>query len=104
MSDTLLVPDPIVTTEPYGLRPVVFLELWQRRGWRMKLYGISLPGTQVRPDLVEQAKALAAARLPLPAVTDEHYGVGYIIVHEGLVGDYVFVNWWWQQDILQQHQ
>jgi hypothetical protein len=87
----------------YRTRPVRFLELWQWRGWRMKVYGISARAETPPEALVWEAKEIARGRLPQPAVTDDRYGVGYLIVHDGENGDYVLVDWWSNQDIVQHH-
>lgn len=89
--------------EPYQTRPVRFLELLEYGGWRLKVYGISATGEFPNSDLVEQARGIARAHLPKEAITDQQYGVGFVIVHEGAVGDYVFVDWWWANDIVQHH-
>lgn len=34
---------------------------------------------------------------------DHHYGLAYLIVHEGETGDYVIIDWWSDQDIVQHH-
>jgi hypothetical protein len=93
----------VVSSLPYQRRRVCFLEIWEWFGWRIKIYGITTHGGLPTQQLLEATKARACDRLPLPAVTGEHYGVGYMIVHEGAVGDYGLINWWCMQDIVQQH-
>jgi hypothetical protein len=87
----------------YTTRPVRFLELWEWQGWRMKVYGISAHGQYPPEALVQAAKEIARQRLPQPAVSDKHYGVGYLVIHDGEHGDYVLVDWWSDQDIVQHH-
>jgi hypothetical protein len=88
---------------PYVRRPVRFLELWEWQGWRIKVYGIAARAPYPSEELVEVAREIAKERLPQPAISDRHYGVGYLVVHEGADGDYVLVDWWSDQDILQHH-
>ena len=88
---------------PYTRRPVRFLELWEWQGWRIKIYGISALAEYPSEELVQAAREIARQRLPQPAISDRHYGVGYLIVHEGVDGDYVLVDWWFDQDIVQHH-
>jgi hypothetical protein len=88
-----------VSQHPYRTRNVEFLELWEWFGWRIKVYGINHPSQA----LIDATKVKARERLPLPAVTSDRYGIGYIIVHQGAVGNYGFVNWWTGQDIVQHH-
>lgn len=88
---------------PYRPRPIRFVELWECDGWRVKVYGISARGEQPPTPLIEAAKALARERLPRPAVTDERYGLATLIVHAGADGDYVLVDWWFGENMLQHH-
>ncbi|HTI14552.1 MAG TPA: hypothetical protein VL461_08300 [Dictyobacter sp.] len=90
-------------TQPYKKRPIRFLELWESHGWRIKIYGISTQAEYPPDTLVQTAKKIAQQQLPQPAVTDKYYGIAYIIVHEGENGDYVLVDWWYDQDIVQHH-
>jgi hypothetical protein len=92
-----------VSQMPYRTRSVRFLELWEWFGWRIKVYGITTHGGMPRPELLLASKARARDRLPIPAVNKDHYGIGYMIVHEGAVGDYGFINWWYMEDIVQHH-
>ena len=92
-----------VTHQPYQTRRVRFVELWEWQDWRMKLYGISAVSALPSQIRIDEVKRLAQQRLPQPAIADDHYGVGYLIVHEGMAGDYGFVNWWWGEDIVQHH-
>jgi hypothetical protein len=89
--------------EPYKTRPIRFLELWQEAGWRMKVYGIAYQGDRPRPQLVETAKQLARQRLPLAEAQSNHYGVGFIGVHEGRGANFVFVDWWADENELHHH-
>jgi hypothetical protein len=93
----------IEVSEPYCPRSIGFLELWEVRGWRVKIYGIAKAGETPAPALVEAAKRIAAERLPEKALGPQHYGVAFIIIHEGANGDYVLVDWWSDQDIVQHH-
>lgn len=77
---------------PYTPRPVRFLELWEWQGWRMKIYGIAAQAQYPSEELVQAAKKIAKRRLPQPALSDRHYGVGFMIIHDGANGDYVFVD------------
>ncbi len=88
---------------PYKTRPIRFLELWEWNGWRLKVYGISAVSERPTADLITTAKGLAKLRLPKPAQGRKRYGLGYLIVHEGENADYVFVDWWFDGDIVQHH-
>lgn len=94
---------PVILLEAYRPRPVIFLEIWPYAGWRMKVYGIAYG--RPRPDavLVDAAKRIAEARLPLPAESDTRYGVGFIGVHQGRGSTFVFVDWWAEENELYHH-
>ena len=88
--------------EPYAPRPTTFIELWQHGGWKMKVYGISYRRERPRPQLVEAAKRIARERLP--SVTgDETYGVGFLGIHDGRGGNWIFVDWWADENVLHHH-
>jgi hypothetical protein len=87
----------------FRTRRVTPLGLFEHQGWRLKTYGIGVGETIPREELQRIAPILARERLPLPAITESRYGVGWIMVHEGLAGDYVFVDWWTEQDVAQHH-
>lgn len=89
--------------EPYKTRPIRFLELWQEAGWRVKVYGIAYQGDRPRPQLVETAKRLARQHLPRPEDQGNHYGVGFMGVHEGRGAAFVFVDWWANENELHHH-
>jgi hypothetical protein len=89
--------------EPYATRSVRFLDLLDFDGWRLKLYGITYRGERPRQALVDAAVAAARERLPRPAVTGNRYGVGFVGAHDGRGGNFVFVDWWADEDELHHH-
>ena len=88
--------------DPYEPRPVRFIRLDQRGDWRLKVYGISTPGRTPRPELVIAAMDLARDVLPDPAVSDERYGVGILVVHDS--ASYCFALYYWWQSANELHQ
>src|SRR5262249_45540547 len=80
--------------EKCELRPVRLLGLWEAAGWRLKVYGISYGREVPGPEAVAAAKRLAAAALPVPAVTADRYGIGFLGVHDGRGACFVFLCWW----------
>lgn len=88
--------------EPYAPRPIRFLETWGTGGWRLKVYGISYGRERPRAGLVETAKAIARACLP-PAHERGNYGVGYVGVHDGRGANFIFVDWWADENELHHH-
>jgi hypothetical protein len=47
---------------------------------------------------MEAAEAAAVRPLPRPAITPIRYGVGFLGVHDGRGGNFVFVDWWEQEN------
>ncbi|MEM6795482.1 MAG: isochorismatase [Acidobacteriota bacterium] len=86
-----------------GLRHVRFLELLEESGWRLKLYGMSLGPEPPPEELIERARILIGRTLPMPAIAEERYGVGFATVHAGEHGDYLLLDWWYAQDTLRHH-
>ena len=90
-------------TEPYATRPVSALGTWQCGDWRIKKYVIAYRRDGARQELIEAAEASAARALPTPAVTTVRYGVGFLGVHDGRGGNFVFIDWWEQENELHHH-
>lgn len=87
-------------SEPCRRRPVRFLELLESGGWRLKVYGIAYGRPEPRPELLEAARALAVEAFPSPAEGGGRYGVGYLGVHDGRGADFVFADWWAEENEL----
>lgn len=94
---------PIERSEPYRKRSIRFLELWHAGDWRIKVYGIAARGGTPPRSLVSVGKELALKELPRPAVTDNRYGVGFLIVHQGASGNHILVDWWVNETMLKNH-
>jgi hypothetical protein len=98
MRDTaseLTAPETGLRIEPrYQPRPARFIELHTVNDWRLKVYGLSMPGTRARPELVQAALKRADRVLPRPAVTGERYGVGFVIAHDAMATSFALIYWW----------
>jgi hypothetical protein len=81
-------------SEPYQTRHIRFIDLWSIEGWRMKAYGITGDKSLPAAALVEAAKRLAAERLPRDPDKTRVYGVGFIGIREGKTANFVFIDWW----------
>lgn len=90
-------------SEPFRPQPVRFLELWEQRGWRLKVYGISRLHQRPTASLVAAAKRVAAQCLRSVGDHEDSYGVGFVDVHEGREANFVFVNWWSRESELHRH-
>lgn len=92
----------IALQEPYQPRPIRFLELWQEVAWRIKVYGIAYLRLLPRPELLTAAKQIA--RMQLASVQSQsHYGVGFVGVHDGRGANFVFVDYWADENELHHH-
>ncbi len=89
--------------EPYEARPIRFLEDWHESGWRLKVYGIAYRRPAPRRELVAAAKRIAVERLPQPAQAEGRYGVGFLGVHDGRGANFIFVDWWADENELHHH-
>ncbi len=81
----------------YQPRSVSFLELWRPESWRIKIYGIAYAHPKPDPTLLETAKVLASRVL---SPVGEHYGVGFVGVHQGKTEHFIFVDWWARENEL----
>lgn len=90
-------------SEPYQERPIRPLGTWEPEGWRLKVYGIAYEAKRPSDDLVKWAKRVASRRLPVPAVTEDRYGVGFLGVHAGRGENLVFLDWWAAENELHHH-
>jgi len=79
---------------PYQPRPIRFLRLERVGDWRLKLYTIATPGRTPRAELVEAVLDLAPRVFPQPAVSDERYGTGVVIVHDSATMSIGLFYWW----------
>ncbi len=89
--------------EAYKPRSIRFLELWETSGWRLKIYGIGYQCPLPRPELVAAAKEVAHQRLLESASNQKTYGVGFLGVHDGRTANFVFVDWWAEENELHHH-
>ena len=87
---------------PYRPRPLRFMRLEQLGDWRLKLYSIALPGKTPRPELVDATLSLAPHVFPHPAVSDDRYGVGLVIVHDAATFGIALYYWWQSANELHQ--
>jgi hypothetical protein len=94
---------PTIVTEPYEPRPIRFLELWQPVPWRLKVYGIAYRRGQPRAALVDAAKRAAGERLATIPATVNHYLLGYLGIHDGRTANFVFLDYWANENELYHH-
>jgi len=80
--------------ERYTPRPVRPRGVETFGDWSLKVYGIAHEADEPGPALVEAALDIAESALPETAFDDDRYGLGFLGIHEGRDGNFVFVSWW----------
>lgn len=91
-------------TNTYQTRPVRFLELYRHGGWHIKVYSISVRAERVDPQTLVYAKLHLqdwlqnSTNYPL-----ETYHIATLILHEGKEGCFAILNWWIDENMLQNH-
>ncbi len=89
--------------EAYDVRPIRALGLWSEAEWTLKVYGIAYGRERPREELVEAAKQVARERLSNATNNVNHYGVGFLGVHDGRGANFVFVDYWADENELHHH-
>jgi hypothetical protein len=67
------------------------------------VYGIAHSRATPSLGLIEAAKGVAADRLAAVAPSMQHYSVGFLGIHEGRTSNFVFVDWWADENELHHH-
>jgi hypothetical protein len=93
----------ITLQEPYAPRPIRYLGVLEPPGWRLKLYGISYERDLPREELIEAGRTLAGERIGGFAAGQDHYGVGFVGIHDGRGANFVFVDFWASENELHHH-
>lgn len=89
---------------PYKKRPIRFVELYPHDAWQIKIYSISVKNEYVD----EQNKISAKAQLHKWLQNSDNYEldnykIATLILHEGKEGCFAIINWWIDENMLQQH-
>jgi hypothetical protein len=88
---------------PYEPRSIRFLDLWRIDDWRIKLYGIAYGCPLPRPELIAAAKQIATQQLHSLPADLRHYHVGFLGVHDGRTANFVFLDFWADENELHHH-
>lgn len=92
----------IAIQERYKPRRIMFIDLWEFADWRVKVYAILYEGRSAAgPEMWEAIRSIVEACLS-QVHPPEHYGIGYVIVHLARGADFVAVDWWTEENIVQQ--
>jgi len=81
----------------FQTRKTTFLKVVTYRDWQIKLYTINAT-TKIEDSIVERI----LTHLPTPALTQNRYGIGFLIIHQGMVANWFLLNWWGFEDIIHQ--
>jgi hypothetical protein len=68
----------------------------------MKAYSIASGQEIARPELIAAARQITEKRLE-SANDTIHYGVGFVGIHDGKTANFVFVDWWADENELHHH-
>jgi hypothetical protein len=85
---------------PYEARSIRFCEMWNVMGWSLKAYAITLAGEEIAPKLWLAARDAVSACLKGGPTKLEHYGVGFVTVHQGKGENQVNLDIWVNQNEL----
>ncbi|MCK6585325.1 MAG: hypothetical protein L6Q49_19670 [Anaerolineales bacterium] len=89
--------------EPYQKRPIRFLELWEKDGWRLKVYSLAYQMPLARQHVVETSKAIMWKHLQEVARDKPHYSVGFIGINDGRGAIFSLVDFWADENELHHH-
>lgn len=97
---------------PYKPRPIRFLGVYthsdaENGTWQIKLYGISVR-SDFQPEDMTELIDHAKRNLPVWLVNSrnyalETYNIATLILHEGKEGYFAILNWWIDENMLQNH-
>jgi hypothetical protein len=94
---------PMKLNESYRSRAIRYLDQWNIGPLRMKVYGIAyrdeVPATALR----KAARQVAERRIGASAVMTNHHGAGFVGIHQGRDGNFIFVDWWADENELHHH-
>jgi hypothetical protein len=88
----------------YQPRSIRFIELFHHSEWTIKIYSISVSQEFVKQKNIEKAKKQLEQWLSLSNMnTLTTYQVATLIIHEGKEGCFAIINWWIDDNMLQQY-
>lgn len=79
---------------PYAPRRTRFHALRRVGDWTLKVHSVVYGGGPVDWRRFEPAWPLLEAALPAPDEEHGRPGLGFVIAHQGLTGDYLVLAWW----------
>lgn len=87
---------------PYQPRPIRFLEVIEHNNWLIKLYSIAIKNEKVSTTNIEKIKPLLDTWLLKSKLHKlDTYNIATLILHEGKEGCFAIINWWIDENMLQ---
>lgn len=86
--------------ERYKARDIHFTGVRTMSNWQLKTYRIMYDNKSFSEDLEKESMQLLQTELP--GNTDDNYGVGFMITHHGKGLNFVLLDWWCNENELQQ--
>ena len=95
---------PETALATYQPRHYEQLGIWEEGPFRLKAYairhdGVSAGSVAASRELIAAARAHSAKRLIAAAGGGHHHGLGFVVLHAGLVAHWLLVDWWAHGDI-----
>ncbi len=88
---------------PYNQRPIRFLEIYQHNDWQIKIYSISIHNEFVKKGNSDIVKTYLSEWLQqADNYSLNTYNISTLIIHEYKNGCYAIINWWIDENMLQQ--
>jgi hypothetical protein len=86
----------------YEKRSIRFLEIYQYKQWQIKVYSISIHAEYISEKNFETAKQNLGEWLKNVNKHEfETYNIATLILHEGREGCFAIINWWVDENMLQ---
>lgn len=82
----------------YEKRKIEFLEYWKFNDWKVKVYSITV-GDELLSPLLLKSTYKKAERL-LENQSNNSYDVGFIGIHQGVGANFIFIDWWTNENEL----
>ena len=86
----------VPVTTAYEPRRVTVVDRVGNEAWQLKTYWMSPDGTEPDQTIIQAAGEAALDVLE----GQDGYGVGFLIVHRGVIADWIVLGWWTDEDIL----
>ncbi|MEI9947226.1 MAG: hypothetical protein WDN26_23795 [Chitinophagaceae bacterium] len=93
----------MIIKNPYKQRPIRFLEIYQHNDWQIKIYSISIHNEFVKKGNIDIVKTYLSEWLQqADNYSLNTYNISTLIIHEYKNGCYAIINWWIDENMLQQ--